>query len=244
MVRSKTKSLTLKVILTLVLGFIFIDQAPGQTTNTWQVMAPVQLQQEEAIKIVLNDLKTYGNEVGITFQVVDDQGAINGPTILVGDPTVNQATAELLNNDQISLKGVDDEQGYEIITQQSDEGKIMIVAGSTVIGNVYGLYWLWDRMRVYKKIPDINTIRIPALKTRMSAAWGRRPSGGGSKETMQQALRQNINWVSGPAIIDLVPWDSEPEKTINAENRKKTNDLIDYAHSIHMKYFCFVLRHP
>ena len=29
MVRSKTKSLTLKVILTLVLGFIFIDQAPA-----------------------------------------------------------------------------------------------------------------------------------------------------------------------------------------------------------------------
>jgi len=73
----------------------------------------------------------------------------------------------------------------------------------------------------------------------MSLAWGRRPFGGGSEETMQQALRQSINWVSGAPILDLVPWNSEPENHINAENRIKTNKLIDYAHSLEMKYFCF-----
>ncbi len=237
--RSKTKSYPLLFVLIFILELLFIKAVLSQTPGNWNLMVPPQLQQEEAVRVVLNDLKTYGKKIGITFQVTEDEGVLKGPVVIVGNPSINQATAKLLNNDQISLKGVDDEQGYEIVTKQIDGKKVLIIAGQSVIGNVYGLYWLWDRMRVYKKIPDINTIRIPALKARMSAAWGRYPSGGGSKETMQQALRQSINWVSGPAIIDLVPWDSEPEKTINAENRKKTNELIDYAHSIHMKYFCF-----
>ena len=237
--RSKTKSLSLFRVLTFVLGLVFINPVVSQTSRNWQLMVPAQLQQEEAIKVALDDLKSFGKEIGIKFQVTDDQEAIKGNAIIVGGLSLNKTTEALQNNSVITLQGVDDEQGYEIITSKTADGKVMIVAGGSVIGNVYGLYWLWDRMRVYRAIPEINTIRIPALKKRLSLSWGRRSSGGGSKETMQQALRQSINWVAGAPILDLVPWNSEPENSINAENRKKTNELIDYAHLLGMKYYCF-----
>ena len=237
--KSKKNSFSQLVVLIFVLGLALISSVIAQKSQNWQLIVPAQLQQEEAVKVALNDLKAFGQEIGIKFNVTEDHEAINGSAIIVGSPTLNKATAELQNNSVISLQGVDDEQGYEIITSKTTDGKVLIIAGNSVIGNVYGLYWLWDRMRVYKTIPDINIIRIPALKTRMSLAWGRSPFGGGSKETMQQALRQSINWVSGAPILDLVPWNSEPEKSINAENRVKTNELIEYAHSLEMKYFCF-----
>jgi hypothetical protein len=170
---------------------------------------------------------------------MDDGDNISGSAIIVGDATRNKKTKELINEKAVSLSPLDDNQGYEIVTRSVKGNKIMVVAGGSVIGDVYGLYWIWDRIRVYKSLPDINVKRTPALKKRLSLAWGRRASGGGSKEAMRHALRLSVNWVSGAPVLDLVPWNSEPEKSINAENRKKTAELIDYAHSIHMKYFCF-----
>ena len=237
--KTRTIFLFISATLACVLWVSFFTSAIAQTTQSWQIIIPTKLQQEEAVKVVLSDLQTLGQELNIEINVTDDHVAINNHAIIVGNPSINKITKELQKKSTISLKGVDNEQGYEIITSKTENGKVMVVAGSSMIGNVYGLYWLWDRMRVYKTIPDINVIRIPALKTRMSLAWGRRPFGGGSKETMQQALRQSVNWVSGAPILDLVPWDSEPENSINAKNRIKTNELIDYAHSIDMKYFCF-----
>ena len=203
------KSKKISIILNLILGLLFGNLAYAQATQSWQILVPIQLQKEEAVKVVLNDLRNLGQQVGIDFKVTDDLEAIKSPAIIVGGSSLNKAAAELENNSVISFQVVDDEQGYEIITNKNENGKVMIISGGSVIGNVYGLYWLWDRMRVYKTIPDINVIRIPALKTRMSLAWGRRPFGGGSKETMQQALRQSINWVSGAPILDLIPWNSE-----------------------------------
>jgi hypothetical protein len=235
----KTKNVSLSLYLALIFVLNFFNLTFAQAPQNWQLIIPTQLQQEESIKIVLNDLQNAGREIGVEFNVTNYQEHIIGSAIIVGNSIVNRKTAELQNRSTISLQGIEDEQGYEIVTKKSGNDKLMIIAGNSVIGNVYGLYWVWDRMRVYKNIPDINVIRIPALKTRMSLAWGRRPFGGGSKETMHQALRQSINWVSGAPILDLVPWDSEPEKSINAENRIRTNKLIEYAHSLDMKYFCF-----
>lgn len=217
----KNKIKHVSIVFVLVFGIILNIHTFAQTSQSWQIIIPTQLQKEEAVKVVLNDLQSLGKELNIEFNVKDDREFIKSSAILVGDASLNKVTAKLANNSVIILHGVNDKQGYEIITQKTNNGKIMIIVGSSVIGNVYGLYWLWDRMRVYKTIPDINVIRIPALKTRMSLAWGRNPFGGGSKERMQQALRQSINWVSGQAILDLVPWNSEPENSINAENRKK-----------------------
>ncbi len=224
---------------TVIIGLLLFGSLFAQSPQNWQIVVPDEFLQEEAIKVALNDLTTYAEEINVKFEIVDDNTTIKKLAILVGNPSDNKATDLLQKNSSASLKGIDDDQGYEILTYDQGENKRIIIAGNTVIGNVYGLYWLWDRMRVYKSIPDINIIRIPALKTRMSLAWGRRPFGGGSEETMQQALRQSINWVSGAPILDLVPWNSDPESSTNASNRIRTNELIDYAHSLKMKYFCF-----
>ena len=183
------KSLSLFFVLTSIIGFQFINPAFAQTIRNWQIIVPAQLQNEEAIKVALTDLQTFGKEIGINFQVTDDTKAIKGPAIVVGDAAINETTAKLSRKNDLTLQGVEDPQGYEIITSNTKHGKVMVIAGGSLIGNVYGLYWLWDRMRVYRTMPDINVIRNPALKTRMSLAWGRRAFGGGSKETMQQALR-------------------------------------------------------
>jgi len=239
MMKNRTKLFWQSIIIFFVSGLLYTNVLLAQTYQDWQLIIPERLQQQEAVRVALDDLKSFGKQVGIAFLVSDDQQSIKSNVIIVGAPAVNRITEELQNKSIISLQGVEDEQGYEIVTKKSEHGKIMVIAGGSAIGSVYGMYWLWDRMRVYRTIPEINTVRIPALETRLSLAWGRRASGGGSIKTMQQALRESINWIAGPALLDLIPWNSEPEKSINAENRNKTNELIDYAHSLGMKYFCF-----
>ena len=236
---NRINHLSLLNVLAIVFASLFVNSTVAQTNQNWQIIVPVALQQEESIKVVIEDLQSYGKDIGITFHVNDDTGSIKSSAIIVGDAATNKKTNQFLRKNEISLEGVDDPQGYEIISIKSKKDKVILISGGSVIGNVYGLYWMWDRMRVYKEIPDINVIRTPALQTRMSLAWGRRAFGGGSEETMQQALRQSINWVSGAPIIDLVPWNSEPEKGLNAENRARTKELIEYAHTLNMKYFCF-----
>jgi hypothetical protein len=87
-------------------------------------------------------------------------------------------------------------------------------------------------MKVFKKIPDINITRIPELKIRFT--------GGGTKEAMQNALRVSATWVHGGySVNNLVPWDSEPEKTNNAKNREELRQLIEYAHRLHLKFIVY-----
>ena len=225
--------------LLLLIVFMFVTISSAQNPAEWQLVIPHDLQQEEAVQVALDDLRSYGEEIGFRFTLVDDTAPVHFPALLIGDIHSNRIIRDLQAGGVVQLRGVADEQGYEIITGKTEGGRFLIISGGGIIGNVYGLYWLWDRMRVTRTIPDINVIRVPALKTRMSLAWGRRPFGGGSEETMQQALRLSINWVSGLPILDLVPWHSEPEDSVNADNREKTRTLIAYAHSLHMKYFCF-----
>ena len=47
--------------------------------------------------------------------------------------------------------------------------KVLLVSGGSVLGEVYGLFWVWDRLKVFKEIPVINTIRIPDLEIRYTA---------------------------------------------------------------------------
>ncbi|MCK4817598.1 hypothetical protein KA005_17650, partial [bacterium] len=161
--------------------------------------------------------------------VVSGDTDFPGNAIVVGASTRNEVTSALLEQGRIKLEGVDNEQGYEIKTIKTDGDRTIIVAGGSVIGDVYGLYWIWDRMRVFKGIPDIDVKRVPELKIRFV--------GGNSKEAMKNALRNCATWVSGGSTVNLVPWKSEPEKTENEKNRERTRELIKYAHSLHMKYF-------
>jgi len=223
------------VILLCIGSFAGLSHA----AEAWSIVINKTLQQDEAIRIAVSDLQKTGVELGLSFRIADDEKSPHNNAIIVGDQNRNKLTARLLKSEKISLQGVRNEQGYEIITQIVDGQKRIIVSGGSLLGDVYGLYWIWDRMRVHHALPDINIKREPDLPVRLSLAWGRRGSSGESQEEMRNALRYSINWVSGPAILDLVPWDSEPEKRQNARNRDKTRELIRYAHSLHMQYFSF-----
>ncbi len=57
---------------------------------------------------------------------------------------------------------------------------------------------------------------------------------------MRQALRYGATWVSGGfSVNELVPWSVEPERTHNAGNREKLTELVDYAHSLHLKFIVY-----
>jgi hypothetical protein len=225
--------------LIFVFLFSFAHSLPSQQSEKWDIVINQKLQTDEAIKVALNDLKEAGAFFGIEFTIRNNDKNLSQNSIFVGSSDRNNLTAKLMNNNNIVLQRIENPQGYQIVTKILNGKKIMIVSGASIIGDVYGLYWIWDRIRVFKKIPEINVKRIPALDTRISLSWGRRGSAGETKEQMQRALRYSFNWVSGPAILDLVPWNSEPERSNNQKNRERTKELIGYAHSLHLKYYSF-----
>ncbi len=203
----------------------------AEAAQIWQLVMSKAISQDEAIKVAVRDLETTGAEYGINFQVNEDNKIIAGPSVIIGSPKRSRKTDKLVKTNQIVLREMSDEQGYEIITKEINGTKIMIIAGGSVVGDVNGLYWLWDRIRVNKNVPDINVLRSPELKIRVAAA--------NNEEEMQHALRRGITWVTGRAINDIVPWDIDPEKSANKENRIRFKKLIEYAHALHLKYLMY-----
>ncbi len=128
----------------------------------------------------------------------------------------------------MKLSGVQDEQGYEIVTVDTERGKRMFVSGGSILGDVYGLYWVWDRLRVHKEIPTLNVKRIPHLKIRIS--------GGLTEEALRNNLRYSVTWASDGNTLNFVPWDVEPERSKNEKNARELRQLVKYAHSLHQKY--------
>lgn len=209
--------------------------------ETWTLVVPPALQADEAMKVVLGDLLATGPKFGQAFQVSDDALPVTGNVILVGGPQENRQSQMMIAKGALESPTFPNAaEGYTIATFDSDGGRGHMVASQGTIGLVYGLYWVHDRLCVHRRIPaGLACTREPALKIRMGGAWGRRGNGGSSRNEIQQALRMSINWVAGAPILDLVPWDSEPEATVNAEQREKTRELIQYAHAMHMQYFSF-----
>ena len=188
----------IRKILLLLFLFVLTHPLLSHEKENWYILLSKSLLDDEAIKVVLKDLKETGLHYGLKFTIQNDNKKLSQNSILVGAPDRNVQTARLVKKGKIQLQGVNDPQGYEIITKKIDGKRVMIVSGGSIIGDVYGLYWIWDRIRVFKKLPEINVNRIPKLKTCISLSWGRRGSAGESKEAMQRALRYSINWVSGP----------------------------------------------
>lgn len=206
-------------------------------TDTWNVVLHPDLQLDEAVRVVIDDLNSSGVEYQLQFTVVQAKRLPKGNVLLVDVPGGSAQIRKLagdLHNDQ--LPGED---GFRIASKSIKERRVLLVSGTDVTGAVYGLYRIWDRMRVYKEIPDLNETREPKLKVRVSPSWGRRGADGNTKEEMRNALRNGINWVSGPPVLDLIPWDSEPERTNNAKTREETRELIAYAHALHLNFYSF-----
>ncbi|NIA29874.1 MAG: hypothetical protein GWP06_08200 [Actinobacteria bacterium] len=213
--------------------FLLIFTGSGNAQTTWSIILSNDHIKDEAIRVVLDDLQKTGKQFGLQFKTVNDRKGISNHSIIVGDPVRNECTANLVKKGKVRLKGVDNPQGYEIITRDIDGSKTIIVAGGSIVGDVYGLYWIWDRLRVFKNIPDINIKREPAVKIRYTRVHVK------NKEDIKRALRYGLNLVYGDNPLSLIPWDAEPERTENEKNRGKTREMIKYAHSLHIKYLSF-----
>ena len=219
-------------LLTLIIALSSIAQIFASENQKWYVIVDSPLSSDEAIQVAIDDLNKAGEFFGFEFIKTTSTKKIFSNSLIVGSPERNQLTRSLIKKNKLVLTGVQDEQGYEITTKTINGKRVMVVSGGSILGEAYGLFWIADRLKVTGSIPNINTIRIPELKIRFS--------GGNSKSQMRQALRYGATWVWGSHTVNnLIPWDSEPEKTQNAKNREELKELIQYAHSLHLKFIVY-----
>ena len=230
---NRTKRYKILAIAIMISSLIPTSRACSQQKiETWQIMLSQSLLKDEAIKLALEDIENTGSKLGLEFIITEDDKTVSHDAIIIGGPSKNNLTSRLVKQASVKLTGVDDPQGYEIISTRYKGKRIVIVAGGSILGDAYGLYWLWDRLRVFKTIPEINVKSAPALKIRFVSA--------SDKQGLRNALRHRANWVSGgPSVNALVPWDVEPEKTNNTSNREQARALIQYAHALHLKFLVY-----
>ena len=200
--------------------------AVAQEPAAWTLLVAPDLQRDVAVGFALDDLQTAARELGIDFTVVNDLGDNTGNVIIVAADVLAEANAVLGDLSDVPVPA--DPQSFTIRTIDSPQGKRLIVLGADDAGTAYGLYWLWDRIRVTKTIPDLDVTRTPALTIRCSGAT--------DKRSLRDALRYSVNWIVGSDVNELVPWKTEPEASLNAANRDQLRPLLDAAHGLHMKY--------
>ena len=221
---------SLQKISFVLLFFIFFTSLHGN--DIWHILISSSLNRDEAIKVVLENLTQTGSKYGIKFVIGDEDSRLGQNTILIGNKTRNEIVKNLATKKWISVSDFNEEQSYQIITKNINSNNVIIVAGGSILGEVYGLFWIIDRLNVNGFIPKINTIREPELKIRFSS--------GNTKEQIKQALQYGATWVwGGHTVNNLIPWDVEPEKSKNKKNRAELKELIDYAHSLHLKYIVY-----
>ena len=205
----------------------------GHAHADWCVVVPGDYAGGEAVKAVFDDLRDAGSARGIAFDVVLDSDEFRGDAIVVGGPDRNAISRGMRDQGVLPLNGVRHAEGYEIVTVSEGGLKTIVVAGGSVLGDVYGLYWIWDRLRVHGHIPDINVKREPVLNIRYTRVPVR------SEADIRRALRYGLNLVYGENPLRLIPWDAAPENTENEGYRVKTRELAKYAHALHLKFLAF-----
>ena len=214
---------------TVLLGVVAALAAPAETALPWYLDIPAGLADDAGVRAAVEDLQQTGAQLGevlLSGPIPEDARQL----ILVGDAASNPAIAELAAHGMAVIPP-DDPQGFAIRTFHHEGKRRIVISGGSVLGDIYGLYWLWDRMRVHWKIPDINITRVPALKVRHL--------GGRDSRELRQALRYTATWVSEYDANNLVPWGVEPEDTENAKNRAQLQPLLDEAHALHLKYLVY-----
>jgi len=210
----------------------------AQARTAWSIYVPPAARDDAAIQAAIADLQQVCNPHAMSLTATTATRP-PGNKILVGDATRNRLTRELASQGKLDLDGVDNPDGFEIRTIGTTNATTIVIAGGSLVGDVYGLYWLWDRVQVHETMPRLNVKRQPVLKVRHA--------GGENAESIRNALRYTFNWVSGQNILNLVPWDSQPEKAASVRGRRHAQALMDMAHRYHMKYLAWcdeITYHP
>ncbi|MCC6698869.1 MAG: hypothetical protein IT365_24810 [Candidatus Hydrogenedentes bacterium] len=197
--------------------------------ESWHVILGETPQPESGLALAVADLQAALEKVGASVTVHHDAADPGGNVIAVGNPSRNGLTASFVAGGAVRLAEIPNPEGFEIRPVKSEGRRALVVSGGGPAGEVYGVYWLWDRVRVAHAVPELDVRREPAFYVR---------SGGGTSiEDMNASLRYTANWVSYPNSNALVPWEAEPLRSQNEENRVEARRLIEYAHGLHMKFF-------
>ena len=215
----------------LVINLIILSTALAQ--DEWTVIVSDNQLKDEAIKVAINDLTNTGSQLGISFWVVNKELNKTGNMIIIGNPDRNMLSKELYTAGNVEIEKIENPEGYQIISQKRADGKKIFISGGSISGDVYGLYWIWDRLRVNKQMTEINVRRESALPIRYTRVRVR------SKEDIQRALRYGLNTVYVGDQLGLGQWGAEPEDTENRAYRKEVKELITYAHTLHLKCLAF-----
>ncbi|MCA9441187.1 MAG: hypothetical protein KC964_10300, partial [Candidatus Omnitrophica bacterium] len=194
----------------LLISMTLLTAAHSVDAENWSILLPDGHPSDAAIRAAVEDLQSAGSPYGVKFELGG-----NGP---------NRIQVESPSSDDLAP------QGFEMGSSIDDNGnRTVTLRGGSIEGEINALYWIWDRLRVYGEIPDLNTRREPALKVRFT--------GGDDQNSIRNALRYTATWVTGADTLQLFPWDGiEPEDTENRKYREATQKWVDLAHSYHMKF--------
>jgi len=194
----------------------------------WIVSVSGESLSDAAMDICLQDLVEVGRQKGVSIEPAGGDARC-GNLLVVGDPSRNRLTGELVARQLIQPRGAGP-QGYEILNAVHNGSRAVVISGGSLIGDVYGLYEIRDHLRISNRIdpPDLRGEPDLGIRyTRISV---------GSREDIRRALRYRLNLVYGENPLNLVPWGDAALRQRNKERMEETRELADYAHSLHMRF--------
>jgi len=194
--------------------------------EAWTIVTGPAHAGDAAVLAAIEDLQHEGRRFGMAFAHAESAPATRGPILVVGAPDRNPLTATLVREHEIDLKPIDHPQAFALRTLEPGGGRVLLVVGGSLVGDVYGMYWVWDRLRVHRRIPELNVLRTPALPYRLTGVRG--------TEQIRNALRYTATWVTGADIQSLDPWDTSDKPN---RSRQRAAERIELAHRYHMKVF-------
>lgn len=223
----------MKLLRCLVLVIAVAVFSSSNATEKWQILVSSEMRQDLGIQLAVQDLLNEGKKFDIDFKLTT--GKIRGDenAVCVGSPARNSQTRQLLQRHHLDFEPLENTEACEIQTIEQKDSKILVLTGGSLQGEVYGLYWILDRLRVFKEIPVLNEFRSPSFPIRYTRYQVR------DRASIHRALQFGLNLVYGETPLSLVPWQTEPEAIENAENRARERELIEYAHQLRMKYLAF-----
>ncbi len=222
---------TISLTRILLISILLLGSALAQ--NKWSIIVSDNQLKDEAINVALKDLITKGDDYDISFKIIQSKPKDGVSAIIVGNGERNETAKLMMSEYNLQIEEAGHPEGYAIKTWSKDEQKIIFLSGGSAIGDAYGLYWIWDRLRVNKQMTDINVHREPSLPIRYTRIRIRKI------EDIQRALRYGLNTVYVGDQLGLGNWGVEPEDSESRKNREKAKVLIDYAHRLHLKCLAF-----
>lgn len=161
------------------------------SAEEWNVYIAPQVKENKPISTALNTLVVACRKYNIPMNILTGDKVLKGKNmIFVKDKTGGELFKNIPEEIQQDLSTEIPPEGFIIKTKtQLDNSKILVLVGGSEVGTAHGLYWLLDRVEVYRTIPEIDTKRAPAFPVRIASSWGRNLHGGATEEQIKTSFR-------------------------------------------------------